>query len=214
MTQTTESEPVVSEESLDSIIEQYKPQLVAVAPAAPAAPVQVASAPTVDPLDETSMNNYVQSVNNGQSLLNTQLQYVQAKLTHMEEQSTRLQVDADINDAVSRINEGLNIEPKRIRVELELKAQENPGFKAIWDNRKENPEAYTKTLNALSRELGETYSVRTDSELVANQKAVQQSQQSRSTTNAQDVESPLEDRLKGAKSGGEFNAEWQRLIGG
>ena len=214
MTQTTESEPVVSEESLDSIIEQYKPQPVAVAPAAPAAPVQVASAPTVDPLDETSMNNYVQSVNNGQSVLNNQLQDVQAKLTHMEEQSTRLQVDADINDAVSRINEGLNIEPKRIRVELELKAQENPGFKAIWDNRKENPEAYTKTLNALSRELGETYSVRTDSELVANQKAVQQSQQSRSTTNAQDVESPLEDRLKGAKSGGEFNAEWQRLIGG
>ena len=160
------------------------------------------------------MNNYVQSVNNGQSVLNNQLQDVQAKLTHMEEQSTRLQVDADINDAVSRINEGLNIEPKRIRVELELKAQENPGFKAIWDNRKENPEAYTKTLNALSRELGETYSVRTDSELVANQKAVQQSQQSRSTTNAQDVESPLEDRLKGAKSGGEFNAEWQRLIGG
>ena len=214
MTQTTESEPVVTDPSLDDVISTYKPQPVAAAPAAPAAAPQAVSAPNVDPLDETSMNNYVQSVSNGQSALSNQLQDVQDKLTHMEQQNSKLQIETDINDAVSRITDGLDVDPKLARIHLEYTAQEKPGFKAIWDNRAQDPKTYDDALKALSREIGTTYNTSTDPDLVANQVAVSQSAKSRSTTNTQDIENPMEDALAKAKSPGELNAVWQRLIGG
>jgi len=212
-TQTTNQEPVVTEPSLDEVISSYTPQPVAAAPAAPAAPVQqVVSAPTVDPLDETSMNNYVQSVNNGQSVLSNQLQDVQTELTHMRESTAKLQIETDITDAVSRITDGNDVDPEYARFQLERAAATKPGFKAIWDNRAQNPQALNEVLKALSRDIGAAPNA--DPELVANQVAIQQSQQSRSTTNANASDNPIQERLEGAKSGGEFNAEWQRLVNG
>jgi hypothetical protein len=214
-TQTTDTESVVTEPSLDDVINEYKPQPVAAAPVAHAAPVQVVSAPAVDPLDETSMNNYVQSVNTGQSVLSNQLQDVQTELTQLRENSAKLQIEADINDAVTRLTDGLDVNPKLARIHLEYTAQEKPGFKAIWDNRAQEPAAYQAALKALSREISDTYSVKTDPDLLASQVAIQKSQQSRSTTNDKAGSgSALEDRLEEAKSGGEFNAQWQRLVSG
>lgn len=216
-TQTTEPGSEVTEPSLDDVINEYKPQPVASAPAAaPAAPVQptVASAPTVDPLDEASMNNYVQSVNNGQSVLSNQLQETQDRLTRMEETNAKLQIETDINDAVSRLTEGTDVDPKLARIHLEYTAQEKPGFKAIWDNRAKDPAAYQAALKAISREIGNTYSVKTDSDLIANQVAVQQSQQSRSTTTESGGSgNKMQDELANANNPGDFNRAWQRALG-
>ena len=215
-TQATDSEPVVA--SLDDVIAEYNVQ-----PVAPAAtqPETVSREPviqppaTVDPLDSNQFNNYVSQVNNGQSVLNNQLQEVKSELTELRQERQQLQVEADINQAVGQLNEGHNLDPKLVRVHLELTAQEKPGFKQIWENRNENPAAYQKALKAVSKEMGEIYSVRQDPELTANQKAIQQSQQSQATTSKPDGSgNQLEDDLANAKSDGDFQRAWQRAVHG
>jgi hypothetical protein len=216
-TPATDPEPVVA--SLDDVISEYNVQ-----PAAPAAmqpetvshePAPITPASSVDPLDTNQFNNYVSQVNNGQSVLNTQLQDVKSQLTELRQERANLQIEADINSAVGSINEGLNLDPKLVRVHLELTAQEKPGFKRIWENREANPQAYTKALKALSSEIGDKYSARQDPELTANQQAIQQSQQSRATTATPDGSgNDLQDKLSEAKSDGDFDREWQRMIHG
>jgi hypothetical protein len=214
-TQVTDPEPVVA--SLDDVIAEYNVQ-----PAAPAAmqPETVSREPAipqtvVDPLDSNQFNNYVSQVNNGQSVLNNQLQEVKSELTELRQERQQLQVEADITQAVGQLNEGHNLDPKLVRVHLELTAQEKPGFKQIWENRNENPAAYQKALKAVSKEMGDIYSVRQDPELTANQKAIQQSQQSRATSKDADGSgNPRQDALENATSQGEFDQAWQRMIHG
>ena len=216
-TQTTDTESVVA--SLDDVIAEYQVQ-----PAAPAAtqPATVSHEPaipsgpaSVDFLNEDQATKYVQQINNGQSVLNTQLKEVRSELTELRQERAQLQIEADINQAVGSINEGLNLDPKLVRVHLELTAQEKPGFRQIFENRNENPAAYQKALAAVSKEMGSTYSVRQDPELTANQKAIQQSQQSRASKATKDgSEDPREAALENAKSQGEFDEAWQRMIHG
>jgi len=214
--QSTES-VAVAEPSLDEIINQYQPQPAPVAVAQPevATAPQPAQSQTFDPLDETQLKNYVSQVSTGQSVLSTQLNDVRAELTQLREESQRNQTNSDIENAVTQINEGLNLDPRIVRVHLEMVAQEKPGFKTIWDNRKSNPGAYTKTLSALSREIGDTYSVKVDPELTANQVAIQKSQQSLATSSQADGSgNPMEDALAAAKTDGEFDLLWQQMKSG
>lgn len=213
-TQTTNQEPVVA--SLDDVIAEYNVQPAAAPAAMQPATVSNEPAPlSVDPLDSNQFNNYVNQVNSGQSVLNTQLKEVRSELTELRQERAQLQIEADITQAVGAINEGLDLDPKLVRVHLELTAQEKPGFREIFERRNENPAAYNKALAAVSKEMGNTYSVKQDPELTANQKAIQQSQQSRASTVTPDGSgNSLEDKLSEAKSEGEFESMWNRAIHG
>jgi hypothetical protein len=214
-TQVTDTAPVVTE-TLDDVISEYNVQPAPVQPATVSnEPAPVTPASTVDPLDSNQFNNYVSQVNSGQSVLNSQLQEVKSELTNLRQERAELQIEADITQAVGTINEGLNLDPQLVRVHLELTAQQKPGFKQIWENRNDNPQAYGKALKALSREMGDTYGNKQDPDLTSNQVAIQQSQQSQATTLKPDGSgNQLEDKLSEAKSDGEFNREWQRMVHG
>lgn len=213
-TQPTDTGDVVA--SLDDVIAEYQVQ-----PAAPAAtqPETVSNelitpVTQVDPLDSNQFNNYVSQVNQGQSVLNTQLQDVKSELTELRQERAQLQIEADINDAVGVINEGNNLDPELVRVHLEYTAQKKPGFKQIWENRSQNPAAFQKALKAVSREIGDKYAVRQDPDLTANQQAIQQSQQSRATSKTPDGSgNQAEDNLANANSPGEFDRAWQKAMG-
>ena len=214
-TQTTDQEPVVA--SLDDVIAEYNVQPAA-APAA-TQPATVSNEPvtplSVDPLDPNQFNNYVNQVNSGQSVLNTQLKEVRSELTELRQERAQLQIEADITQAVGTINEGLDLDPKLVRVHLELTAQEKPGFREIFERRNENPAAYNKALAAVSKEMGNTYSVKQDPELTANQKAIQQSQQSRASNATPDGSGdPRQDALEGAKTQAEFDRAWGKILHG
>ncbi len=214
-TVVTEPEPTNEKPSLDTIISQYVSQPAPAAATPEPAPVAPVAAQTFDPLDEGQLKNYVQQVSSGQSTLNNQLHEVQASLTQLREETSRAQINTDITDAVTRINEGLDLDPRIVRVHLEMVAQEKPGFKAIWDNRKANPGAYTQTLSALSREIGETYAVKADPALTQTQVAISQSQQSLATSASQDgSDNPMESALASAKTDGEFDQLWQQMKAG
>ncbi len=210
-TQVTDPAPVVTEPSLDDVISEFNVQ------AAPAVtqPATVSNEPppapvTVDPLDTNQFNSYVNQVNAGQSVLTTQLQDVKTELTELRQERAELQIEADINEVVGKINEGNNLDPQLVRVHLELTAQNKPGFKALWDNRKQNPAAFKKAVSALSREVGETYANKQDPELTANQQAVQQSQQSLAGKTTETPENSIESELANAKTEAEWQRIWQR----
>ena len=214
-TQATSTEPVVNP-SLDDVISEYnvQPQVQE----APTQPATVSNEPaqigTIDPLDSNQFNSYVSQVNNGQSALSTQLQDVQTELTNLRQERAELQVEADITEAVGQINEGLDLDPHLVRVHLELTAQQKPGFKQIWENRKSNPDAYKKSLDALSREIGSTYANKQDPELTANQKAVQQSQQSLAGKTVEQSDNAIDSALAGAKTEGERQQVWNSFLAG
>jgi hypothetical protein len=214
-TQVTDQAPVVTE-TLDDVISEFNVQ-----PVQPAAqPETVSNEPAqplgaVDPLDADQFNADRQRVANGQSALTSQLQDVKSQLTELRQERAELQIEADINSAVDTINEGLKLDPMLVRTHLELTAQKKPGFKAIWENRNENPQAYDKALKALSREVGETYGNKQDPDLTANQQAIQRSQQSQSTPSTPSGSgNQMEDNLANAKSKGDFDREWQRMVSG
>lgn len=211
--QTTEGEVTATEPSLDDVISEYNVPLATQPETPPAqAPVQQPVATQqpvrVDPLDESSFNSYVQQVNSGQSVLNDQLQEVKTELTNLKQERAQLQVEADINSAVETLNEGLNLDPKLVRVHLEYTAQQKPGFKSLWENRHTNPQAYEKAMQAVGREMRDTYSVRTDENLTETQTAIQKSQQSLASSNQSPAANSLEERLAGAKTQAEFDRIW------
>jgi hypothetical protein len=168
----------------------------------------------VDPLDADQFTAYRQQVNNGQSVLNTQLKEVKTELTELRQERAELQIEADITQAVGTINEGLSLDPQLVRVHLELTAQQKPGFKQIWENRSQNPQAFDKALKALSREMGNTYGNKQDPELTANQKAVQQSQQSLAGNTKDQSDNVIDEALAGAKTEGERQQVWQSFLAG
>lgn len=213
-TQTTSTEPVVNEPSLDDIISEYNVQPVAKEPEPQVQPQPAVTTTTVDPLDQDSFNSFANQISQGQSVLNTQLKEVKTELTELRQERAQLQVETDINEAVTQINEGLELNPKLVRVHLEYTAQEKPGFKNIWENRHNNPQAYKKALNAVGREMREIYNVKQDPQLTSDQVAIQKSQQSLATKTQDGSGNDLEDRLSNAKSQSEFDRIWAQAKGG
>lgn len=204
-------ETVATEPSLEEVISEYNVQQVPQAQPAPVAQLATTTPlPHVDPLDENSFKAFHQSVEEGQSVLNQQLQEVTSKLTHMEQERAELQVEADIGKAVEIVNKGLDLDPQVVRVFLELEAQQSSGFKAIWDGRSSDPAHYQKALAAFSRKIGKKFENKQDPELTKTQTAIQQSQQSQASTTTEGGENPIEDQLAGAKTDAEWNKIWQK----
>lgn len=216
-TQTTSTEPVVTEEpSLDEVISEYNVQPVAQPEPTPQVQPQTTTVNpvTVDPLDSDQFNSFANQISQGQSVLNSQLEEVRTELTNLRQDREQLQVETEINEAVTSINEGLELNPKLVRVHLEYTAQEKPGFKNIWENRHNNPQAFKKALDAVGREMREIYNVKQDPELTSNQVAVQKSQQSLATKTKEGSGNDIEDRLAGAKTQAEFDRIWNESKGG
>lgn len=215
---STETTDVKAEPSLDDVISEYNvnfadntppPQQPVHEPVAP----QVQVPTKVDFLDEASSQQYLEAVNSGQSALSQQLNDLKTQLTDMQQERVQGQIEADVTKAVDSLNENLNLNPKAVRVYLEMTAQEKPGFKKLWDNRHDNPQAFEKALQAVGREMRDTFHVKQDEGLAETQAAIQQSQQSLAGKPGQADSNPLEEKLANA-SDAEFEKIWQQTIHG
>ena len=216
-TQSAETGDEAVTETLDDVISEYNVQAPPVhEPVTPSQPP--AQAPVqplkVDPLDESSFNQYANSVQQNQSALTSQMREMEQKLTQLEQRDAELRVETEINHAVKSVGEGLELDPKLVRIHLEYTAQEKPGFKRVWENRHNDPKTYTRALKAVQKEMAELYNVKQDPNLTETQTAIQQSQRSLASKTSPKSESPMEERLAGAKNQAEFDREWQRMTGG
>jgi len=192
MNETTDPSPA-PEPSLDDVISEFNVHAPASEPTpAPITPQTVThSVPnTFDPLDQESVNQYVQQSSQGVTALTSQVQELNQKLTQYEQQQNQVRVEADIKTAVQTVNEKVNADPLMVELYLEKMAREKPGFQQIWNNREQNPNAFKKALDAVSNELQGKFDVKSDPELVKNQAAAKQSQQSMSTSNQPDDDLP------------------------
>ena len=213
-TQSTESGENVVNETLDDVIKTYNVQ----APVAQESSQQVrnyeapVNAPRLDPLDDNSVNAFSEYVSKNTTALDSQIREMRDKLTQFEQKEAELRIEADINKAVESINEGVGLNPKLVRVHLELAAQEKPGFKNIWENRANDPATFNRALKAIQKEISDTYSVRQDPELTETQTAIQQSQKSMASSSKSQSKNTAEERLENL-SGADFDREWQRMIG-
>jgi len=213
-TQSTESGDNVVNETLDDVIATYNVQ----APVAQESSQQVRNyetprpVPKLDPMDDNSVNQFAEYVSSNTTALDSQIREMRDKLTQFEQKEAELRIEADINKAIESINEGVGLNPKLVRVHLELAAQEKPAFKKIWENRNNDPATYNRALKAIQKEISDTYSVRQDPELTETQTAIQQSQKSMASSSKGSNKGSAEERLEGL-SGADFDREWARMIG-
>jgi len=215
-TQTEVNEVTEVTETLDDVISQYKVQApVAQEPkrSQPQQPRQHYTPPKLDPLDENSVNQFSKYVDENNSALHSQMQDLASKLTQYEQKEAELRIETEINKAVETVNDGVGLNPKLVRVHLELAAQEKPGFKKVWENRNNDPKTYNRALKAIQKEISDTYSVKQDSELTETQAAIQKSQQSMASSSRQKSEDPATEALKNAKSQAEFDHIWNQMLG-
>ncbi len=172
----------------------------------PPQPVYHAPPPQVpDPvINPDAFLQYAWQQNPAVPQLTNQLQQVSAKLQAFEHQQAQAKLEADVNRAVSKVNEKLKVDPLLAEAALEAEYRRNPTFKHIWDNRDRNPAAFDRALEVMGNQLSTRFAVRTDPQLLENQRAAVSSQRTMAT-NPQS--NPAMDALKMPQ--GEFEAWWE-----
>ena len=203
---TTKSlDDVYKEFNVDDAAEQFQAQPVQNAPP----PVQ--TQPYVpDPLsDPTAFQKLAQQSLQETAYLRTNLTSLTQQLSQIQQGQLKKEIEADIGKAVEQVRKKVDINPKAIDVMLNAKAEEDPRFKKLWDNRNKNPKAWASALEAVSNEFAEVFKVRQDPQLTENQRAMKVAQQSMATTK-QDNPNDKWANLPPAQ----FDQEWSRLIRG
>lgn len=165
-----------------------------------------------DPYDTENFKAYMARKDAGTTELHKAVTQIAAHLGEAQKARVLEVTKADIDKAVSTINEVVkHPKSKVIEAALDGMVREDPRLKAIWENRAKNPNAWSNALKIVSKTIAEDFSVKVDPSLVAAQRARKESQKQMATTTESDA-SPVEERLAAAQ-GAEFDAEWQRLLG-
>lgn len=135
--------------------------------------------PVVQP-DEWSKYHLNQS-----AFVNENLQKMQGTVEEMRRTMESERLNAEVNKAVSRVNEKLNIDPKYAEILLEKEYRDNRIFQRIWDNRYVNPKALDEALDVIAKSNSNVFQARVDPQLVENQRAAKVSQRAMNTTSKQ-----------------------------
>lgn len=167
-------------------------------------------APTIpDPvLDAEGYRRYMHSQSVLASQIQGSLRTMEQRLANFEQTQQQSKVDADVNQAVLKVNEKLKVDPMLAEIALEKMYRSDASFAKIWDNRAKNPQAFEKALGIVADKLAPMFQVRQDPQLTENQRAAQASQRSMASTPTKEYDP----RLKGLyepESQGEFDQAWE-----
>lgn len=166
-----------------------------------------------DPYDTENFKAYLAREAAGKTELEKAVRTMANHLTAKAQQEAVATARADIDKAVSAINEVVNYpKPKVIEAALDGMVREDARLKAIWNNRGKNPAAWNNALKIVTKQIQEDFSAKVDPALVAAQRARKESQKTMATTTTESNVSPVEERLAAAQ-GDDFDREWQKLLG-
>jgi len=204
--QTPESSPGTppsSEPSIDEVakrwnIEEEVKQLK-VEPK-PDKPVQQYAEPLLDP--DEAYKRQIQEMGGVLRELNDQVSEIR-RTTEQE------RLNQDVNRAVAKVNETLEVDPLLAEILLEKRYRDDPVFKRIWDNRNVHPKALEEALGIVANESKKIFNVRADPQLVENQRAAKASQRAQATSK----ETTEEDETANM-SGAEFESWWHNRLRG
>lgn len=127
-------------------------------------------------------------------------------VSEIRKEKEQEKLNVEVNKAVTRVNEKLKIDPVYAEIMLEKKYRDDPIFKRIWDNRKTNPKALDEALDVIASEGSKVFQVRSDPQLVENQRAAKASQKAMATT--QSKSGPDVENMTGA----EFDRWWAQTL--
>lgn len=150
-----------------------------------------------------------------ESALFTSYQQVAGLLTGFQREQATQKLEKDISSAVETVNQAIGLpdpQKKLIEFALEDKARHDPRFKQIWDNRTQNPIAWSRALQAFSSEVGDTFSVKVDPQLRADRAALKLSQTQSATTKTETSEQPA--WMSKDANDPEFQRNWQAMARG
>jgi hypothetical protein len=211
-TQTTNEEPTLEDVYRDAGVstapEVQQPQ------AQPQVQPQQASTPQTpqvpDPYDTEAFKAYMARQAQGQTQLQSVLTALAGHLNQIQLKEARAALEADIKTAVEQVNEIVNHpRPKVIEAMIDAKAREDSRFRQLWDNRQKNPEAWSRALKAVGRQITEDFSVKTDPKLVDAQRARKLAQQQMATTAREEPDASWDGLTQE-----QFNQKWEQLMSG
>lgn len=160
------------EEQVQSFTAQPVPQSQ---PTYPSEPVRVPD-PVLD--QEGWAKHYA---NQNAQVANT-LKSISDSMQEIRREQAQERLNADVNKAVARLNDKLKVDNDMAEVLLEVEYRKNPVFKRIWDNRHSKPEALAEALDVLGTKTAGKFAVRTDPQLVENQRAAKTGQKAMAST--------------------------------
>lgn len=194
------SQPAAQAEPQQQAVPQQAPQRAST-PQAPQIP---------DPYDTEAFKAYMAQQAQGQTQLQAALTAFSGYLNQIQLREARAALEADIKTAVEQVNEIVNHpRPKVIEAMIEAKAREDSRFRQLWDNRQKNPEAWSKALKAVGRQIAEDFSVKTDPKLVEAQRARKLAQSQMATTAREEPDASWDGLTQE-----QFNQKWEQLMSG
>lgn len=212
-------EPQVATQTLEDIAAEFhiQPEVPSQAPMAPAEPklAEPLVPMGMDPLDETSVKNYVEYNARSQAALKSQLQSVKSELDEYKHERNNAKVEAEIRSAVEKVSEVADIEDKDyLEYLLNKRHESDPTFKMIWDNRHTKPQALANALKTVGNEWKGRFDFKADPQLAENHRAANQSQQQSDSTSTPQYNNSAEEKLANAKSEAEKAAIWKQIKSG
>ena len=173
-----EPELAASEPTLDDVISEFNIGNDVTPQVETPTESQFAPQTEIDPYDAASIQNFVSSQTNA---LSQKLEQYESKFSAIEAEKKEAQFQSDVKQAVGVLTSNIEgISDKHARFLLESKAEESEAFRAIWNNRNIKPQAFDKAMQILVNESKNAFTMTIDSNLVENQRAMQQSMQTNS----------------------------------
>lgn len=173
-------------------------------------PSQPSFQPTYTPPDPVTSpdqwNQYQANLLMQNQQLSGNLRELTQTVQAIRQETTQQKLDAEVNKAVSKVNDKLKIDPTYVEIALEKRYRDDPIFKRIWDNRQMNPKALEEALDVLTNEYQGVFAVRQDPQLTENLRAAKQSQKTTSTT----IKPSSEEEAALKMNDGEFDRWWSQ----
>lgn len=165
--------------------------------AAPAAPVntpqytpstatQTYTPPQVpDPYDSDNFKAYLSQQAQGVAATQDAVRQLAGFLNQQQQREAQAVLQKDLSQAVETVNAKVgHPNPKVIEAMLDAEARSDTRFKALWENRSKNPDAWNKAVGAFANKAVKEFDFKVDPALADAQRARKLAQSKMSTTDA------------------------------
>jgi len=162
--------------------------------------------------DPDGFKNVVKSLHTNDWEVKTALNRVSEQLEGMKQERQRAAEEADISQTVKQIQDSVPALAGKeglVKAYLGVFAQQDQRVLKVWENRKQNPAAWNKTLSVITKQMAKDIDFKADPQLTENTRAAKASRDQMATTRTPDADE------KWAKaSPSQFQHYWDELTKG
>ena len=210
--ETVPSEQAVKEETLDDVFKEYSIENTAQSfNAQPKSEEKPPEMNIPDPsYDPDGFKKTMQGFASNDWEVKQALNRVSEQLTGMQQAQQRQVEEEDISTTISEIQESipqLQGKDRLVKGYLGAMANEDQRIARVWEQRRQNPAAWQKTLGVIKKQMAKDFEFSADSQLTENVRAAKASRDQMATTTKPDPD----EKIKGM-SPGDFDNYWNNLV--